>query len=206
MIQLEEAGMDPPPLMFKVTPDSLLSRAQKAVTKLKSLEDEIVQSIPIHTATFANVLLPIAHCENRFKATYLYTDLLRANSPDPDIRNGAKKAIEIMDSATLQSSTREDLFVLVDAAWNRGEILDPESQRLLDNRRRKYILNGFGLSTEKRERLKVINQRLLDLRIAFGQNLVEDTSYMWLSREDFAGVSENTLKRLSEIRKAANCV
>lgn len=82
-----------------------------------------------------------------------------------ELRDASSKAEEIMDEFSIEASMREDIFLLVDKAWEKakkgGSGLDGESLRLLEKERKSYIRNGLGIEKgPKRDRFKEIKKRL----------------------------------------------
>ncbi len=69
-----------------------------------------------------------------------------------------------MDEFNIEASMREDIYILVQAAWEREKKenkLDPESKRLLEKERKSYITNGLGIEKgPKRDRFKEIKKRM----------------------------------------------
>ena len=93
----------------------------------------------------------------------------QAVSTSAELRDASSKAEEIMDEFSIEASMREDIFVLVDKAWEKakkGESgLDGESLRLLEKERKSYIRNGLGIEKgPKRDRFKEIKKRLSQVR------------------------------------------
>ena len=157
--QLPRTPPQPPPI-FDITAESLLEQARQMVKDTTQLENKVVTDISPFQASFETVVLPLAHNENRAKAKIQYIALFRAVSPDPETRAASSQAVDMIDKAELQSSTREDLFVLVDAVWKKHKALDSESQLMLEKRRQQYIDNGLKLPKgPQRDRFKEIGGR-----------------------------------------------
>jgi metallopeptidase MepB len=103
-----------------------------------------------------------------------------------------------MDEFKIEASMREDIFALVQAAWDKfhnGESgFDGESLRLLEKERKRYIRNGLGIEKgPKRDRFKEIKKRLSQLSIEFQKNLNEENGGIWFTKKELEGVPEGVL-------------
>jgi metallopeptidase MepB len=163
------------PPSFIATPASLLEDARSLCGTTRTLLDKIAAEITPETATFENVLLPIAEDEDKSGLQDRIISFYQAVSGDPQMCTASSQAEEIMDEFTIESSMREDIFKLVDAVYKKGAKLDPESQRLLEKKRKSYITNGLGIPAGlQRDRFKEIKKRLSQIRIQFQKNLNEE--------------------------------
>ncbi|KAH6666274.1 putative Saccharolysin [Halenospora varia] len=182
------------PPLFTATPTSVVEEAKALCDTTRSLLDKIAKEVTPETATFANVVLPMAEDENAAGLKGRLLGFYQAVSGDSKLRDASSKAEEIMDEFNIEASMREDIFKLVDAAYNKKESLDPESQRLLEKERKSYIRNGLGIEKgEKRDRFKEIKKRLSMIQIEFQKNLNEENGGIWFTRKELEGVPEDTL-------------
>lgn len=115
-----------------------------------------------------------------------------------ELRDASSKAQEMMDEFNIEASIREDIFALVQAAWEifqKGESgLDAESLRLLEKTRKSYIQNGLEIEKgPKRDRFKEVKKRLSQLSIEFQKNLNEENGGIWFMKKELEGVPEDVL-------------
>ncbi|KAH8659341.1 putative Saccharolysin [Tricladium varicosporioides] len=182
------------PPLFTATPTSVVEEAKALCDTTRSLLDKIAKEVTPETATFANVVLPMAEDENAAGLKGRILGFYQAVSGDSKLRDASSKAEEIMDEFNIEASMREDIFKLVDAAYNKKETLDPESQRLLEKERKSYIRNGLGIEKgEKRDRFKEIKKRLSMIQIEFQKNLNEENGGIWFTTKELEGVPQDTL-------------
>lgn len=182
------------PPLFTATPTSVVEEAKALCDTTRSLLDKIAKEVTPETATFANVVLPMAEDENAAGLKGRLLGFYQAVSGDSKLRDASSKAEEIMDEFNIEASMREDIFKLVDAAYNKKESLDPESQRLLEKERKSYIRNGLGIEKgEKRDRFKEIKKRLSMIQIEFQKNLNEENGGIWFTKKELEGVPQDTL-------------
>jgi metallopeptidase MepB len=107
----------------------------------------------------------------------------QAVSGDGKLRDASSKAEEIMDEFGIGASMREDIFKLVDAAYKKGDKLDPESQRLLEKARKSYITNGLGIPAGPQS-----------IQIEFQKNLNEENGGIWFTKKELEGVPDDVVQ------------
>ena len=108
-----------------------------------------------------------------------------------------------MDDFSIESSMREDLFKLVDAALRKAEKgdskLDPESKRFLEKEYKNFVRNGLNLPAgPKRDRFKEIKKRLSQLSIVFQKNLNEENGGLWFTPSELDGVPQDVVSGLEK--------
>lgn len=169
------------------------------IEKSRKLQDKIVAEITEDTATFDKVVLPMAHDENDMALETHIIGFYQAVSTDQALRDASTEADKLLDDFAIESSMREDVYSLVDAALNKGEKLDPESQRLLEKERKGFIRMGLGIPAgPERDRFKEIKKRLSQISIMFQKNLNEEDGGIWFSKEELNGVPEDVLSTLKK--------
>ena len=143
-------------------------------------------------ASFENIMLPMAVDENQGALENHIIGFYQSVSTNQELRDASTKAEEMMDDFSIESSMREDIYKLVEAALKKGEKLDPESQRLLEKTHKAYIRSGLGLPAgPKRDRYKEIKKRLSTLCIIFSKNLNEEVGGLWFTPAELEGVPED---------------
>lgn len=190
------------PPTFSHTPESLLADATRLIESYKALQDQIVRDVTVESATFGNVVLPLARETCRYSAQANILSFYREVSGDAKLREASLKARRMGDDFIIEAYTREDLFRLVNAALEKhknDESLDVESRRLLEKEHQDFVRMGLGLPQgPQRDRFKEIQKRLAELATTFAQNMNEDMSGLWLTREDLIGVSADLLDHLKQ--------
>ncbi len=161
--------------------------------------DSTVATITPETATFENVVLPIALDENEASLSSRIIGFYQAVSTDQALRDASTEAEKIMDEFSIEASMREDIYKLVEAAFQKGEKLYPESQRLLEKERKSYITNGLGIPAgPKRDRFKEIKKRLSQISTDFQKNLNEENGGIWVTKEQMTGVPDDVVDGLEK--------
>ena len=189
-----QAFKNPPqaPPLFTGTPNSLIEDTKRIIEKARGVEDKVVAEVKPEEAGFENVMLPMASDENEGALENHIIGFYQSVSTNQELRDASTKAEEMMDDFSIESSMREDVFKLVEAALKKDEQLDPESRRLLEKTHKDYIRNGLGLPAgPKRDRYKEIKKRLSTLCIIFSKNLNEEVGGLWFTPEELEGVPKD---------------
>lgn len=182
------------PPLFTGTPKSVIEDTRRIIENSRNTENTTVAEIKAQDATFNNVLLPMAHSENAWGLEGNIIGFYQSISTDQALRDASSEAEKLMDDYVIESSMREDVYKLVDAAFEKHENLDAESQRLLEKTRKGYIRYGLGLPVgPKRDRFKEIKKRLSQLSIVFSKNLNEEVGGVWFTPEELKGVPEDVV-------------
>ncbi len=180
--------------MFTGTPKSIIEDTKKMIEKSRSLENSIVAEVKAQDASFKNVMLPMALDENDIGLISHIMGFYQSVSTDQAVRDASTEAEELMDDFSIESSMREDVYKLVDAAVKHDEKLDAESQRLLEKTHKDYIRHGLGIPAgPKRDRYKEIKKRLSQLCIIFSKNLNEEVGGIWFDPKELDGVPEDVM-------------
>lgn len=186
-----QAFKNPPqaPPLFTGTPTSVIEDTKRIIDKARGVEDKIVAEVKPEEASFENVMLPMASDENEGALENHIIGFYQSVSTNQELRDASTKAEEMMDDFSIESSMREDVFKLVEAALKKGGKMDPESRRLLEKTHKDYIRNGLGLPAgPRRDRYKEIKKRLSTLCIIFSKNLNEEVGGLWFTPEELEGV------------------
>ena len=116
---------------------------------------------------------------------------------------------EIMPQLAAHSDSflmNEKLFDRVKSVYERREALklDDEQKRLTEKIYNSFVRSGALLSTENKNRLKQINEKLSSHSVTFGQNLLSETNdyVLELTREDVVGVPGNVRDAAMELAKS----
>ncbi|KAI9824067.1 MAG: hypothetical protein M1832_002135 [Thelocarpon impressellum] len=188
-----------PPPRFTATPSSLIEEAKKLIQQSRHVQDEIVAEVTTESATFENVLVPLARDENHMSDGSHILCFYQAVSADQGLRNASTEAENLFNDFDIESAMREDVFVLVDAALKKEQALEPESRRLLEKTHKGFIRYGLGIPAgPERDRFKAIKKRLSVISTIFQKNLNEETEGIWFTPEDLRGVPEDVLSNLKK--------
>ncbi len=172
----------------------MVEDTKRLVDKSRSIQDKIVAEVKDKDASFKNIMLPMAYDENTMALEAHIIGFYQAVSTNQELRDASTEAERLLDDFSIESSMREDVYNVVEAAFHKGEKLDPESQRLLEKERKNYIRNGLGIPAgPKRDRFKEIKKRLSEISIVFQKNLNEENQGLWFTPEELSGVPQDVL-------------
>ena len=147
---------------------------------------------------FKKTVLPMATDENIMSLESHILGFYQSVSANQDLRNASTEAEKLFDDFSIESSMREDIYKLVEAALNKGEKLEAESQRLLEKEHKSYIRNGLGIPAGPgRDRFKDIKKRLSEISIIFQKNLNEENGGIWFTSQELEGTPEDVLVGLA---------
>ncbi|KAI1334447.1 peptidase family M3 [Xylariaceae sp. FL0016] len=191
------------PPTFTGTKDSIVADAKSLCDTTRSLLDKIVADVPAEKSTFASVLAPMVTDENESQLSARILGFYQYVSADADLRNASTEAEKLMDEFSIECAMREDVYKLVETAFqgqNTSEPnLDSESLRLLEKERKSYIRNGLGLPKgPQRDRFKEIKQRLSHIGIQFQKNLNEENGGIWFTKDELDGVPGDVVDGLEK--------
>ncbi|KAF5858648.1 hypothetical protein ETB97_003909 [Aspergillus alliaceus] len=130
-----------PPPTFTATPTSIIHDTKDLVKHAREAHTQIKRNVDANTATFTNVILPLAHMDDVLASKSHIPVFYRAVSTNPELRNTSIKSWNLLDSFNVGTTMDDGLFALVDAVFQRVDDLDldPESYRLLKKKYMGYI-------------------------------------------------------------------
>lgn len=196
-----QAFKKPPqaPPLFTGTVPTIIEDTKRLIELSRRVQDDIVASVEPDGATFDNVMKPMATDENLMSLESHILCFYQAVSSSQDLRNVSTEAEKLFDDFAIESSMREDVYKLVKATLEKGEKLEPESQRLLEKEHKSYIRNGLGIPAgPERDRFKFIKKRLSQIAIVFQKNLNEENGGIWFTPEELDGVPSDVISGLEK--------
>ena len=187
------------PPLFTGTAESIVADTERLIKESRDMQDKLAKEIKPEAATFDNILLELAHDENTAALSSHILGFYQAVSEHQDLRDASTKADELLNSFSIESSMREDIYQLVDAVFQKKPQLESEPQRLLEKERKSFIRNGLNLPVgPKRDRFKEIKLRLSQLSIQFQKTLNEEKGGIWFTPEEMDGLPKDVLQDLQK--------
>ena len=170
----------------------MIDDTKKMIDKSRGLMDNIAAKIKGEDASFKNVILPMSQSDDEMGLEGHIIGFYQSVSTDQAVRDASSEAEKLMDDFAIEAVMREDIFKLVESAKDRGDALDPESQRLLEKSYKDYIRYGMSLPAgPQRDRFKEIKKRLSQLSIVFSKNLNEEKGGIWWTPKEVEGVPQD---------------
>ncbi|KAJ9481534.1 hypothetical protein VN97_g11941 [Penicillium thymicola] len=181
---------------FNLSPSTLRDIATDLVNQVRQAASDLVNHVSPQNATFENTLRPLADIDNELKGKVQYLALFQAVSPSSEIRNASSAAVNMVDKAYLGIFQTPSLFALVNAVYKNYVDTKSEDQKLLNMIHSMFMENGLELEGDKRDRFLWISNRLIELRVAFMENLSSDPGYVWKDHYELKGVATESLQAL----------
>lgn len=185
------------PAFDQVKTEHYLPAFEEAIRENKAEIDAIVNGDPI--ATFENTIEALDRSGLLLdRVTGVFFNVLEADGND-EMDAIAEKVSPMLSELSAYIILNDALFERVKAVYDvRNELdLTAEQMRLLTETYKSFADNGANLPTDKKERLKQINEELDLLSLQFGRNVVAETN----SCQRFV-TNEDELKGLPESAKA----
>jgi peptidyl-dipeptidase Dcp len=140
------------------------------------------------------------------KVSRVFFNLSSANSND-EIQKVAEKITPELSKLNNDIYLNEKLYEKIKIVYDKKDKLNltPEEQKLLEEYYKDFTRAGIGLSEEKKNRLREINQQLSSLQLKFGENLRKETNAIALvieKEEDLIGLPESVIKAAAELAEA----
>ncbi|KAK6341784.1 hypothetical protein TWF730_001276 [Orbilia blumenaviensis] len=191
-----------PPPTFQHNPETLLQDTKALIEKSRSTLDRLAKEITPETATFGNVISPLAADENEMGLSSHILGFYQYVSSDPSIREASSEADKLLSEYSIEAGMREDIFKLVNAvAKSSLSDLPPEGKRLVEKLNTDYIRMGLELEGAKRDRFKEIKKELSVLSIDFSKTLNEENGGIWFTEQQLEGVPADVINILKTEEK-----
>ncbi|OAR00709.1 hypothetical protein LLEC1_00240 [Akanthomyces lecanii] len=186
-----------PPPLFNGTAESVLATINGVFERHRATLDRIAAKVTPATATFETVMKPILLSENEADKVKWVNGFYQLASPEASLRDASRKIEELIDEFDIECNTREDLFVLIDAAYatRHSQGLDGESLHLLEKEWQRNVRNGLLLPAgPDRERFKAARKEISSLSLSAQKILDEDTDGVWFRPEELEGIPEDDIE------------
>ncbi|KAJ5789783.1 Neurolysin/Thimet oligopeptidase N-terminal [Penicillium psychrosexuale] len=164
--------------IFNLGPSTLLDIATDLVNRVQQAANDLVNRVLPQNATFENTLRPLADIDNEVKGKVQYLALFQAVSPSSEMRTASSTAVNMVDKAYWGVFQIPSLFALVNVVYKKHEEdshaeenAKSEDRKLLKRFHSMFMENRLELQGDKRDRFLWISNRLIELRVAFMENL-----------------------------------
>ncbi|EPS31657.1 hypothetical protein PDE_06614 [Penicillium oxalicum 114-2] len=183
---------------FHVRPSQLIQRAVDLIKDIQTATKQLLDKLSPQDATFENVVLSMAKIDNNIKSKVQFLAFFQAVSPSLELRQESSVAMSMVDTAYLELFQDENLFALVDAVHKNFDMnqMEMEDRKFLAKLHSTFIDNGLGLKEKDKKRSQEISKRLVELRVAFTENLSLDPGYIWKKEEDLEGLGAERIQTL----------
>ena len=146
--------------------------------------------------TFENTVRALDNEYNKLMKVNEVISLLAYVHPDEDIRNECLKSIAVFGKYFNEISLNEELYNAVKDYSKSDEALNlvGAEKKYLKETVEEFERNGFALPKEKRDELKLIQDKLSDLGIQFDSNISSYQDFLLVTEEQMDGLPEDYKK------------
>jgi thimet oligopeptidase len=177
---------------FRVpTPSEIGAAKTAAIENANQIVDEVV-ALSAGARTFANTLLRLEDAGDILEKAQGRHGFMSYVAEDKAVRDAADDLREAMEKFEIELGFREDVYKAVQefAATPEAAALTGESKRLLEFTLRDYRRDGFDLPQEKRQRVKELKNRLVELGLQFQRNIDTYEDAILITREELIGLPD----------------
>ncbi len=170
---------------IKEATDLSIKAAKESLAKL--------YTIPKEQRTFDNTMLELDNIYNKAGSVYGCIYLMGNVHPDEAARNQAQESNAEFAKFFNEVSLDENLYRAVKDYSETAEAksLAGYKARFTEKTVEDFERNGFALPKEKRDELKIINDKLADLSILFQKNIAEVSDYLLVDESEIDGLQED---------------
>lgn len=170
---------------IKEATDVSIKEARESLAKL--------YTIPKEQRTFDNTILELDNIYNKAGNVYGCVYLMNSTHPDDAARNMAQECNAEFAKFFNEVSLDENLYRAVKdySETTEAKNLSGYQARFVQKTVEDFERNGFALPKEKRDELKVINDKLSDLGILFQKNIAEVSDFLLVDETEVDGLPED---------------
>lgn len=181
---------------FEPAIDEAIALAKNRIAKIEATENPTFENI-IEALEFGSMELG--------RVAEVFFNLNSAETND-EIQALARSISPKLTAFGNDVLLNEKLFEKVDAVYQQRESLNlnGEQNRLLEKTWKSFTRNGAKLSSEQKEELRKIDEKLSTLGLHFGENVLADTHDFTLhitDEADLAGLPESAIEMAEETAK-----
>ena len=179
-----------------ITASDIEGITSQAVAQAEGLRSEILEAET--PRTYRNTLAPVEGIGEVFSRAFGEAGFMGYVHTDPDARTAGRACAELLSKWQTELAFHPGFFQAVDEFSATGEAagLSGERARLLEFVRRDLKKAGHYLPAESQARVKELTQRLIELAVAFSQNIAEYDDALEVTREDLVGLPASYIDSL----------
>ncbi|XP_013706338.2 probable thimet oligopeptidase isoform X1 [Brassica napus] len=175
----------------------ILDLADEIISKSTRVHDAVA-SVPLNKLSYENVVLPLAELEARLLPLIQCCVVPKMISPQDNVRKASAEAELKIDAHLLSCRKREDVYRVIRIYAAKGESIAPEAKCFLQYLVRDFEHNGLNLTTTKREEVGRLKDEIDELSLRYVQNLNEDSSCLFFTEAELAGLPVEFLQSLDK--------
>ncbi|KAJ5539834.1 peptidase family M3 [Penicillium frequentans] len=188
----------PQPLPRVPSSEEIVSMMSRIINAHNAIRELISKTVTPITATFDNVLLPLAQVENNIQGELGMIYMLQYGSPSLATQAAFDEARKLYLEAEASWKADVSFFRLLQAASAKPDFhkLDMESQHLMEKKLLEYKHAGHGILEDvELEKYRELEMEIAGLEMQFQQNISRETGGVWFSTQELDGVPEDELAK-----------
>ncbi|HEX2152599.1 MAG TPA: M3 family metallopeptidase [Acidimicrobiia bacterium] len=184
-------------MQFASTSEDVNQLTEDAIAEADRMVDDLVSA---SERTWETTMAPIDAISDRMERAFGRGAFMGYVHTDESVRNAAREAEERIQQWAVTLVFRDDLYRAVAdyADTDEAKALEGEKARLLEFTLRDLRRAGHELDPEIRAEVKDLTSRLVQLGVAFEQNIAEHKDALVVTREDLAGLPDSYIEGLTE--------
>ncbi|KAG5380368.1 hypothetical protein IGI04_028210 [Brassica rapa subsp. trilocularis] len=175
----------------------ILDLADEIISKSTRVHDAVAL-VPLNKLSYENVVLPLAEIEARLLPLIQCCVVPKMISPLDNVRKASAEAELRIDAHLLSCRKREDVYRVIRIYAAKGESIAPDAKCYLQCLVRDFEDNGLNLTTTKREEVGRLKDEIDELSLRYVQNLNEDSSCLFFTEAELAGLPVEFLQSLDK--------
>ncbi|CAN7053269.1 unnamed protein product [Brassica rapa subsp. trilocularis] len=175
----------------------ILDLADEIISKSTRVHDAVAL-VPLNKLSYENVVLPLVEIEARLLPLIQCCVVPKMISPQDNVRKASAEAELRIDAHLLSCRKREDVYRVIRIYAAKGESIAPEAKCYLQCLVRDFEQNGLNLTTTKREEVGRLKDEIDELSLRYVQNLNEDSSCLFFTEAELAGLPVEFLQSLDK--------
>ncbi|XP_006300620.2 probable thimet oligopeptidase [Capsella rubella] len=175
----------------------ILDLADEIIHKSTRVHDDVAL-VALDKLSYENVVLPLAELEARQLSLIQCCVFPKMLSPHDNVRKASAEAEHKIDAHILSCRKREDVYRIIKIYAAKGESIAPEAKCYLQCLVRDFEDNGLNLTAVKREEVERLTNEIDELSLRYIQNLNEDSSCLFFTEDELAGLPLEFLQSLEQ--------
>lgn len=198
---------------FEVPPFDIIEKAHYMPAFEEGMKQQMseIEVITSNTdkPTFENTILPYDKSGKLLeKVSSVFFNLIETDTDD-EMQQIARDISPLLSKHGDDISMNTKLFERIRSVYDsrKESNLDNQQIRVVEKYYSDFIRNGAGLSPEKQEELRKVNERLSFLNLEFGENLLAENANFILvvdNEKDLAGLPQSSIDAAAEAANSRN--
>ena len=183
-------------MQFASSPEQVTNLTEEAITEADELVAALVQA---PERTWETTMATLDAITDRLERAFGVGPFMAYVHDDEGVRTAAREAEERLQQWGVELMFRDDLYAAVSTYAETEEAADLEGEkaRLLEFTLRDLRRAGHELEAEVRAEVKQLTQRLVELGVAFEQNISDHKDALVVTPDDLEGLPESYLDGLA---------